>query len=162
MHWKGLGRKWSWHNQVFILEFAWRNRGKTRKTLVNSQRPSWNSNWTPLKTLAGMPAKIQTQHLPNTSDKHYLHSSHDQPIHATLLHCYLPSTAILPMEKPQQLSAKLATVMQTGCTHKSSPNFLSDTENIYTWSLTYEWSKAPFMLSSSWRETYILPIRNNA
>lgn len=72
-----------------------------------------------------------------------------QPIHATLLHYHLPSTPILPTEKSQQLLAKLALVIQTGCTHKSSPNFLLDTENTYTRSLAYEWSKAPFASSCS-------------
>jgi hypothetical protein len=49
---KGFGRKLSWHNQTIIPVFAWRERGKPRKTSV---------------TIADVPAKVQTEHLQNTS-----------------------------------------------------------------------------------------------
>jgi hypothetical protein len=71
------------------------------------------------KGLAGVPDEIQTQHFPNTSDKNYQNGSHDQPIHTTLQHCHLPSAAILTTEKSQQLSAKLALVIQTGRMHRA-------------------------------------------
>jgi hypothetical protein len=56
MNWKGFGRKWSWRNRGNILEFACRDWGKPQETAVR---------------IADALAKIQTEHLLNTSLEGY-------------------------------------------------------------------------------------------
>lgn len=87
MNWKGCERKQLWPNQGTTAAFAWKEWWKPRKEISHgSLCPAWGLNqaspkhkhkallspggpkqpWEPVR-IVGMPAKIQSEHLPNTT-----------------------------------------------------------------------------------------------